>query len=251
MGERTEQAMRFMQRHRKFLAAGLCPLVAAGAMALSAPRAAQAADIGFSGVLPGGGGLYRKSVISLKEAKYAGLIRQHTDFSCGAAALATILKYAYGQPVDESDVLRGLFTVADEQIVRHRGFSLLDIKRYVASLGYRGRGYRIPLPALEHVRIPTLILLDINGYKHFVVLRRAVGEKYYVADPALGNRIMKKDQFEKSWNGIIFAVIGKGFDRNTSLRNPVAPPTVKRFSLSAPLSDAELYEYGFSQRDLF
>lgn len=236
---------------RKRLFASLCPLVMAGAVTVAMPVASPAANIGFAGVLPGGSGLYHKPVVSLKEAKYNGLIRQHTDFSCGAAALATILKYAYGQPVSEADVLKGLFTVSDESMVRQRGFSLLDIKRYVGSLGYRGRGYRIPLPALEHVRIPTLILLDINGYKHFVVLRRVLNDKYYVADPALGNRIMKKDQFEKSWNGIIFAVIGKGFDRNTSLRNPVAPPTVKRFSISAPLSDAELYEYGFSQKDLF
>lgn len=219
-------------------------------LSMAAAPQAEAAVVGFTGVIPGLS-LYRKQVVSMRGERFVGMIRQHTDFSCGAAALATILRYAYGRPVGERVVLEGMLRVSDQALVRRRGFSLLDIKHYVETLGFRGRGYRLGVDELPAVKIPTIILLDIRGYKHFVVLRRVENGRYYIADPALGNRVMDRAAFAKAWNDIIFAVIGPGFERDTSLRVPVGPPTVKRFGLGAPLTDAELYEFGFTQADLF
>lgn len=215
-----------------------------------APLPAGAAVVGFTGVIPGLT-IYRTSVVTMRGEHFRGLIRQHTDFSCGAAALATILHYAYGRPVTERQVLEGLFKVSNVNLVRRRGFSLLDLKHYVQTLGYRGVGYRIGLNALSDVRVPTIVLLDIRGYRHFVVLRRVLNGRYYLADPALGNRVMNRAAFAKAWNGIIFAVIGPGYERNTSLREPIGPPSVKRTGLGAPLSDAQLFEFGFTRADLF
>lgn len=214
------------------------------------PLPAGAAVVGFTGIVPGLA-VYRKAVITMREERFRGMIHQHTDFSCGAAALATILHYAYGRPVQERQVLDGLFKVSDASLVRRRGFSLLDLKHYVETLGYRGVGYRVTLAALGDVRVPTIVLLDIRGYRHFVVLRRVLHGRYYLADPALGNRLMDRADFARAWNGIIFAVIGPGYERNTSLREPVGPPSVQRFGLGAPLTDTQLYEFGFTRADLF
>ncbi|MEJ2060324.1 MAG: C39 family peptidase [Gammaproteobacteria bacterium] len=211
---------------------------------------AVSAEVPFDGVIPGYGVMH-KNVKSMRELRYAGMIRQHTDFSCGAAALASILHYAYDRPMDEKQVLEGLFKVADPKVVRERGFSLLDIKNYVATLGMRGRGYRVKIQDLYQVRVPTIVLLDLKGYKHFVVLRRAEDGEFFLADPALGNRVMTEKEFAKAWNGIIFAVIGPGFNRDTELRTAVALPTVQRFGLGAPITNAELYHYGFTHADLF
>ncbi len=38
---------------------------------------------------------------SLKEARFRNTIRQKYDFSCGSAAVATLLTYQYGYPVNE------------------------------------------------------------------------------------------------------------------------------------------------------
>ena len=221
-----------------------------GLIAVSVVSTAQAANIRLGNILPGGG-FIQKKVVSMREARYADLIEQQTDFSCGAAALATILKYAYKKEITERDVLGGMLKVSDPKVVRQRGFSLLDIKRYVQSLGMRGRGYRLTVNDLPNLRIPTIVLLDINGYKHFVVLKKATREKIYLADPALGNKIMSHKQFAKGWNGIVFAVIGRGFDRKSVLLNPAEPLTVKRTSLRTPLTDAELLDFGFTHRELF
>ncbi len=49
---------------------------------------------------------------------------------------------------------------------------MLDMKRYVESIGMRARGYRVAPETLSEIRIPVVVLLDIRGYKHFVVMQK-------------------------------------------------------------------------------
>lgn len=210
----------------------------------------HAAEVRLGNVVPEAG-LIRKPVVSMRERRYLDLIPQQTDFSCGAAALATILRYSYGRDVDEVTVLKGLLAVSDAEVVRARGFSLLDIKRYAKSIGFRGRGYRASLDALQRVRIPSIALLNIRGYKHFVVLKKTTHQYAYLADPALGNRIMPLDEFAKAWSGVIFAMIGPGFDRHSVLLSPAPPLTAREEgAFWLPLADAELLDFGFTHADL-
>lgn len=195
---------------------------------------------------------FNKRVISMRERRYQDIIQQRFDFSCGAAATATILRYAYNFDVNEVDVILGLAQVADEELAREKGYSLLDIRHYVETLGLRGRGYELPAEMLIKLRIPTIALLDLRGYKHFVVIRRVTEDSVYVGDPALGNRIMPMEDFLKSWNGAVFAILGRGFDRETVLSRPDPPLTVRGFLYDqAPVTDSELLDFGFTHADLF
>jgi len=197
-------------------------------------------------------GFEERKVVSMKGRKFQNLVRQETDFSCGAAALATILKYAYRIDVNEGDVLEGMFAVSDIEIVQRQGFSLLDIKNYIHGVGMRGRGYKVTVDALEKIRVPTIVLLDLKGYKHFVVLKKTDKDLVYIADPALGNKVVKKEDFKEQWNGIVFAVIGNGIDRSSPLVDPAPPLTARALhNVRAPLSDAELIDFGFRHADLF
>ncbi|RTE64908.1 peptidase C39 [Amphritea opalescens] len=208
-------------------------------------------QIELSNALPGSFGL-RKSVVSMHEQRYSNLVRQQTDFSCGAAALATVLRYGYGLRVQEEDMLDGLFAVSDIDKVREQGFSLLNIKHYLERIGMRGRGYKVETDTLLNIKIPTIVLLDLKGYKHFVVLKKTEEDFVYLADPALGNKIMPKQKFMDSWNGIVFAVIGRGFNKNSILVNPRPQLTARALNNTfAPLSNAQLLDYGFRHSDLF
>lgn len=211
---------------------------------------AQASDMEVGNILPGGGTIHKK-IVSMRERRYLNMVPQNTDFSCGAAALATILKYGYNQDVTENEVIRGLLKVSDPAVVRQRGFSLLDIKHYAEKIGMRGRGFKIGLEQLELARVPTIALLDMRGYKHFVVISKTTADKVYIADPALGNRIVDKKQFAGEWNGMVFAVIGQGFDRDSVLFNPPGPLTARNMiNTFRPLTDAELLDFGFAHADL-
>ena len=212
--------------------------------------AAHAAQMGIA-ALPGGAMIY-KPVQSVRERRFANLVQQKTDFSCGAAALGTILKQAYWLDVDEAHIIEGMLAHSDQDTVRVQGFSMLDMKRYVESLGMRARGYRIPAENLKSVSVPVIVLMDIRGYKHFVVMQRADDNWVYVGDPVLGNKRYKFDDFVKGWNGIVFAVIGAGYDKGNALLEPPLPLTAKnRINNFQPIDDAQLMEFGFIQSDFF
>ncbi len=206
----------------------------------------------FAGVLPNGPVLTKK-VESMLAARYRHLVRQQTDYSCGAASLATILQYAYGLNVDEATVIEGMMGVADPAVVQERGFSLLDIKRYVESLGMRGRGYRVDEERLGSLRVPGLILMDVAGFRHFVVLKRVDDGEVELGDPILGNRRLPIKEFLEAWpSRAVFVVIGADFDRNTVLLQPSARPSARAlYARQGPITDAELLDFGFTHADLF
>lgn len=211
-----------------------------------------ATTINFAGVLPNGA-LLPAPVESMHAGRFRNIVRQQTDFSCGASALATLLRYGYGIRVDESTVIAGMMAIADHDAVRKNGFSMLDIKRYIETLGLRGRGYRISEARLRNLRVPTLILIDTKGYRHFVVLKRIEGDTAEIADPMLGNRSMPVAELMHAWpSRALFAVIGNGFDRNTVLLQPARAPSARSlYSRAGVLTDAELLEFGFTKADLF
>ena len=66
----------------------------------------EAAQMPLS-VLPGGAVVF-KPIQSLRERKFADLVQQKTDFSCGAAALATIRVVCPFTGLTVVEVLRGL-----------------------------------------------------------------------------------------------------------------------------------------------
>lgn len=143
-------------------------------------------------------------VKTLVEMRRDRMFVQEWDLSCGAAALATILRYHHGDPITEKDVAKGLIAraeyVENPRLVRVRhGFSLLDLKRFVQRRGYKGIGYGgMALDdLLEHA--PVLVPVAFNGYNHFVVFRGMRGNRVLLADPAWGNRTMPAAKFETAW----------------------------------------------------
>jgi predicted double-glycine peptidase len=197
------------------------------------------------GQIAPGGGIVDKSVHSWKAMKFNDLVAQQTDFSCGAAAAATIFNYAYGKNTTERQVLVNMLKVADPDIVREKGFSLLDMKNYAEAIGMSGEGYSLEFHALRQLKVPVIVLLNIKQYKHFVVLRKVVGDQVFVGDPALGNRTMGRKDFEAAWNKVVFVFLGEGYVADNILTNPPPPLSAARlFGLRSPVLNAEIYDFG-------
>ena len=182
----------------------LCAVVAP--LVLSFVFSSQAIAGDFQ--LPGGGGDYSfKSIKTLSDSRFRNVIRQKYDYSCGSAAIATLLAYHYGQRVNEMDVLKAMYRDGDQDKIRREGFSLLDMKNYLNSIGYEAEGYRESLNKLSQVGIPAIVLINRRGYMHFVVVKGVTNDKVSVGDSTLGLRIYSRDEFEKMWNGILFVVL--------------------------------------------
>ncbi|GAB6196834.1 C39 family peptidase [Lysobacter xanthus] len=155
----------------------------------------------------GGAGAYSVPVTSLKEARFRTTVRQRFDFSCGSAATATLLTYQYGKPVTEADVFKAMFEKGDQAKIRKEGFSLLDMRAYLASMGYQADGFELPLDKLAEEKVPAIVLLNDRGYRHFVVVKGVRGDRILLGDPARGTRAMARSQFERLWdNRVLFVV---------------------------------------------
>ncbi|WP_133477775.1 C39 family peptidase [Cognatilysobacter segetis] len=153
------------------------------------------------------GATYSVPVTSLKEARFRTTVRQRFDFSCGSAATATLLTYQYGLPVSEADVFRDMFAKGNVQKIRREGFSLLDMRRYLASKGFQADGFKLPLEKLAEEGLPAIVLLNDKGYRHFVVVKGLRGDRVLVGDPARGTRALPRRQFERLWdNRLLFVV---------------------------------------------
>jgi predicted double-glycine peptidase len=174
---------------------------------LGSPASAPAADVKIY-LPPNGMGLYVKQVQSYREVRMTRVIPQTEDFSCGAAALATLLRYHFGNRLSERQAILGMFEQGDKEQIRKVGFSMLEMKRLCEKLDYRADGYKIDLQKLRQITIPVIALIDTRSYKHFVVIRRADERFVYVSDPSFGNRRIPLEDFETSWNRIVFVVTG-------------------------------------------
>jgi uncharacterized protein len=143
-------------------------------------------------------------VISLQEIRERHVVRQQWELSCAAAALATVLRYQFDMPVTERAVALGLIDreayLQNPDLVRLRqGFSLLDMKRYVDSLGYRGVGFgQLRFDGLLE-RAPIVVPVNLQGYPHFVVFRGATAHTVLLADPAFGNTSLSVEKFLAGW----------------------------------------------------
>ncbi len=154
-----------------------------------------------------GGGDYAIPVTSMQQARRTGTLIQQYDFSCGSAAIATLLTHHYGLPVTEQAVFEQMYLHGDQQKIRREGFSLLDMKRYLAGHGLQADGFEQPLDKLAEARVPAIALIVENGYHHFVVVKGLRDDRVLVGDPAQGTRAMPRALFEGLWkNRLLFVV---------------------------------------------
>lgn len=180
-------------------------------------------------------------VSSLKERQFRHTIRQKYDFSCGSAALATLLTHHYRFPASEQDVFTAMYQTGDKAKIQRLGFSMADMKQYLGRQGFEADGYSLSLDAFAELGVPAIALININGYNHFVVIKGVRGDSVLVGDPALGIRAFSRSAFEGMWTKVVLLVLD---------HKDVASPTYNRpadwnIVEKAPLDEA-LYREAFN-----
>jgi predicted double-glycine peptidase len=151
-------------------------------------------------------GSYTVSVMSWRDIPFRTVVRQRYDYSCGSAALATLLHYSYGLPVGEAEIFQSMYSVGDQARIREVGFSMLDMKRYLEGRGFRADGLRLDLDRIETIGAPMVALITHRGYRHFVVVKGVRDDRVLVGDPTFGLQTYSRANFEGMWNGVVLAV---------------------------------------------
>lgn len=154
-----------------------------------------------------GGANFNIPVKSFVERRFTTVYRQQYDFSCGSAALASLLTFHYDDTVDEQSVFIDMFQHGDQEKIRREGFSMLDMKRYLERRGYRSDGFKIDLNKLRSTGSPAITIINHNGYMHFVIIKGVDEYKVLLGDPAQGVKSMDRPEFEEMWgNRILFLI---------------------------------------------
>jgi uncharacterized protein len=155
---------------------------------------------------PSVGAVARMRITSFQERRFASTIRQRYDYSCGSAALATILSHHYNRPVTEIAVFRDMFERGDQARIRSAGFSLFDMQQYLLRQGLQSNGFRVTLDQMVNAAVPAITLINANGYLHFVVVRGIRDGRVLIADPNRGTVSIERETFESQWNGVAFVI---------------------------------------------
>jgi hypothetical protein len=151
----------------------------------------------------------QKKVSSWKALRDANIVKQKYDYSCGAASVATLLTFYFGEKTSEKEVIKLILknrNKTDIEKITKEGFSLLDLKEAVEKLGYFGGAYRLKLKHLKKLRTPVIVFIQSRGYKHFAVFKGIRGNRVYLADPSRGNIRMAIYRFKEQWQGIILVI---------------------------------------------
>ena len=125
----------------------------------------------------------------------AGIVKQHYDFSCGAASIATLLNRQYGLTYSEKEILELLSKEAQETWKA----SFADMQKIMPSLGFRAEGYAVSFEQLQQLRAPVIVYLRYRNNDHFSVLYGIDGETVLLADPSLGHVSLSRAQFLDAW----------------------------------------------------
>jgi predicted double-glycine peptidase len=184
-------------------------------------------------VVSSGPGSYTVRLTSLKEARYKSTIHQKYDFSCGSAAVATLLTYQYGYPVNEQVAFEQMYLHGDQAKINKEGFSMLDLKRFLDANGFDADGFKVPIEKLQQENLPAIVLIDEKGYHHFVVVKGMRNNRLLVGDPARGARVLSQAKFMTLWkNGLVFVIHNR---RNLAVFNS---PNDWKVAPAAPIGDA-------------
>lgn len=118
-------------------------------------------------------------------------IIQSEASECALVALAIVCS-AHGLHVDMSEMRRRFH-------VSLNGSTLEQLMRWASQLGFSTRAVRLELEELQHLHVPCILHWNLN---HMVVLKRVIGDKVIIIDPAVGERRLTRKEVSASFTGV-------------------------------------------------
>lgn len=147
----------------------------------------------------------RTTAVSLAENPRPGeVVRQAYVYSCGTGAIVNFVALLGGETPRETGLIEKyteLRGAAAAQAVRETGFSLLDLKLLMSSLGYKTAGVRYEAGTMPEDPQPMIVHLLLGKFSHFAVFAGLETGKVVLLDPMRGRLQLSEEQFLKEWDG--------------------------------------------------
>jgi len=145
---------------------------------------------------------FSKRVKDYRSLKRKNIVMQRRDYSCGAAALATVAKYYWDDDLDEEFFLTLLDQILTREEAEERvenGLAMADLRKVAVKAGYQAVVGKLTFEKLGESKVPLVVGIIVNEYDHFVVYRGTDGIHVYLADPIRGNLRIPSQVFVKQW----------------------------------------------------
>lgn len=145
-------------------------------------------------------------VINHRDFRYQNVIGQTTDFTCGPAALATLLTYYYGTPVSEQSFTeRAIADMASRGKEVTEGLTLLSLKTALSAEQIQSAGYKLNIEQLRKVMEAGLpVVANVQYPKgHYYLILGLDDQNVLLADPSWGVRSQPIANFLNAWNGVV------------------------------------------------
>ncbi|HLN19604.1 MAG TPA: peptidase domain-containing ABC transporter [Bacteroidales bacterium] len=120
-------------------------------------------------------------------------VKQPDAMDCGPACLKMVAAY-YNRNFSIDSIRKRCYITKD-------GVSFLGLSEAADGLGFRTLGVKVPFDTFcDNVPLPCIVHWK---QKHFVVVHKLHNGSVHIADPALGNIKIKKEEFVRSWSSSI------------------------------------------------
>lgn len=165
--------------------------------------------------------------VSWKDIRFQHVIPQKLDYSCGSAALATLLAGywrddRFKREEDMVSRIKTLLTQTEIESAVKDGFSFLHLQRVCQALGYHAEAYvDVPSESFKKIDLPVIVRIKRGKDWHFVVANGLPDGRMLILDPALGNLVMSMSKFISMWDGRILEV------QHTTMLQPAINPLTK------------------------
>lgn len=149
---------------------------------------------------------YSSATTDYRTLRYADVIGQTSDFTCGPAAIATLLTHYYGQTVSEQSVTeRSVADMESRGKAVTEGLTLLSLRNVLSQESVAGSGYKLTLEQLRGVMAQGLPVVANVVYPkgHYYLVLAVDDQNVLLADPSWGVRSQPLDNFLNAWNGVV------------------------------------------------
>lgn len=161
------------------------------------------------------------SVQSWQARQNRNVVMQQRDYSCGAAALATLIRYYWGYDATEGMILGAVEATLSPLELQDRevnGLTMEDLRGVANTLGFQSSAGTLEYQQLKAGKGPVVLVVKFGNTDHYVVFRGAIAGVVFLADPIRGNVRISEQDFKRTWRHnamLVVAPQGKtGSDRS-------------------------------------
>jgi uncharacterized protein len=155
--------------------------------------------------------LESKAITPYRELRYQGVVGQTSYYTCGPAAIATLLIHYYGIETSEQEILelsKEAMKKRGQDPDQGKGIDALTLQEALKAKGISAQGMKIsPQNLADYFNrggVP-IILHVTNPQLHYIVAIAMFNDWVVIADPSWGRKIIHFDELikDKGFEGVL------------------------------------------------